>query len=62
MYGAIWRILPGPAVLRALILLAFAVGVVYACFEWVFPWVNDTFMILNDPSFDAAPAITLSAG
>lgn len=37
MYGALWRILPGPAWVRVLILLVLVAAVVAACFTWVFP-------------------------
>ena len=39
MYSALWRVLPGPRWVRALVLLALALAVVAACFEWVFPAV-----------------------
>jgi hypothetical protein len=40
VYGALWRILPGPWWVRVLILLV-AVAVVLFCLqEWVFPFVN----------------------
>lgn len=37
MYGLLWRILPGPAWLRALVCLILALAVVYVLFEYVFP-------------------------
>ena len=40
MYGAIWRVLPGPVWLRLLLVLLLAAAVVYALFTWVFPWVD----------------------
>lgn len=40
MYDALWRILPGPAWLRALILVVLLLAAVYALFTWVFPWVS----------------------
>lgn len=40
MYGALWRVLPGPVWVRVILLLAIAAGVVYALFTWVFPWVD----------------------
>ena len=40
MYGALWRILPGPVWVRVIILIAIAAGVVYALFTWVFAWVD----------------------
>ncbi|BCT77046.1 hypothetical protein SCMU_28880 [Sinomonas cyclohexanicum] len=44
MYKALWRILPGTALVRVLILLAglAALGVVLD--QWVFPWVATTFV------------------
>ncbi|WP_207455428.1 hypothetical protein [Desertivibrio insolitus] len=40
MYAALWRALPGPWVVRLLILLVLAAAVLYACVTWVFPWVD----------------------
>jgi hypothetical protein len=40
MYGALWRILPGPVWLRILILIAVFVVVLWALVTWVFPWVD----------------------
>jgi hypothetical protein len=40
MYGAIWRALPGPTVVRALIALLLVLAVVAVLFLWVFPWAE----------------------
>ena len=40
MYGALWRILPGPVWLRILILIALFAVVLWALVTWVFPWVD----------------------
>ncbi len=40
MYGALWHILPGPAWVRILIVLALLAAVLFSLVEWVFPWVN----------------------
>jgi hypothetical protein len=40
MYGALWRILPGPWWVRVVIVLALAAAVLYALFFFVFPWVS----------------------
>ncbi|MCL2514363.1 MAG: hypothetical protein FWD85_05375 [Microbacteriaceae bacterium] len=40
MYGALWRVLPGPWWVRLLLLIALAAAVVFVLFEWVFPWVD----------------------
>lgn len=44
MYAALWRILPGPAWVRVLILLAIAAVVLAALVQWVFPWVANTLL------------------
>lgn len=40
MYGALWRILPGPWWVRVLILLVLVAAILTACVLWVFPWVE----------------------
>ncbi|MCS0500110.1 hypothetical protein [Protaetiibacter mangrovi] len=40
MYGALWRVLPGPWWVRVLILLVLLVAVLAALIFWVFPWVE----------------------
>ena len=40
MYGALWRVLPGPIWLRIILLLLLILAVVFALFTWVFPWVD----------------------
>ncbi len=47
MYAALWRVLPGPTWLRALILILLAASVVVACFAWVFPAIAP-YMPFND--------------
>jgi len=39
MYGFIWRHLPGPVLVRALLALVLLVAVVAVLFVWVFPAV-----------------------
>ena len=40
MYAALWRILPGPAWFRIILLLLLLAAVVFALITWVFPWVD----------------------
>ena len=47
MYAALWRVLPGPTWLRALILVLLAAAVVVVCFAWVFPALAP-YMPFND--------------
>ncbi|CAN7249799.1 hypothetical protein [Knoellia sp. LjRoot47] len=39
MYAALWRALPGPLLVRVVLLLALVALVVVVCFEWLFPMV-----------------------
>ncbi|GEB45929.1 MULTISPECIES: hypothetical protein [Microbacterium] len=41
MYGALWRVLPGPWWVRVLIILVLVAAVLYGLFFYVFPWVSD---------------------
>jgi len=40
MYGALWRVLPGPWWVRVLILIALAAAALYALVFYGFPWVS----------------------
>jgi hypothetical protein len=44
MYAALWRVLPGGKVLKLLQLTVILVVVVFVLFEWVFPWIAQTFL------------------
>lgn len=39
MYAALWRVLPGPTLVRVALLLVLLAVVVVVCFEWLFPLV-----------------------
>jgi len=49
MYAALWRLLPGPGPVKALLALALLVGVVAVCFLWLFPAIAP-YMPFNDNS------------
>ncbi|MFE4465947.1 hypothetical protein ACFRCR_12595 [Oerskovia sp. NPDC056781] len=51
MYGALWRVLPGPAWLRVLLLLVLVAAVVLVCFEWLFPIVAE-YMPFNETTVE----------
>ncbi len=40
MYGALWRVLPGPWFVRLLILLVLIAAVLYGLFFYAFPWIS----------------------
>jgi len=51
MYGALWRILPGPVWVRILLLLVLLAAVLALCVSVVFPWLN-TFVNTTDVTVD----------
>lgn len=53
MYGFIWRLLPGPTAVKALLALALFALVVLVLFEWVFPWLAPL-LPFNDVTVGAA--------
>jgi hypothetical protein len=52
MYGALWRVLPGPWWVRLLILLIAAAAILTALVYWVFP-VVDQMVAPQDVTVDA---------
>ncbi|KAB1655344.1 hypothetical protein F8O01_12015 [Pseudoclavibacter chungangensis] len=40
MYGALWRVLPGPWPVKLLIVLVLVAAILYGLVYWVFPWVD----------------------
>jgi hypothetical protein len=53
MYAALWRVLPGPWFVRAVILLVVLAAIVTALILWVFPWVQ-TFVAPQDVTVQKA--------
>ena len=51
MYGAFWRALPGPALIKLLIILILLAAIVYALFEYVFPWL-EPYLPLNESTIE----------
>ena len=49
MYGALWRLLPGPRPVKALLSLILVVAAVLVCFIWLFPAIAPL-MPFNDNS------------
>lgn len=45
IFPAVWRVLPGPAWVRVLLLLVLIGAIVFALFEYVFPWFSVEFGI-----------------
>lgn len=44
MYAALWRLLPGGVFLKLVQLTIIGGIVVLVLFEWVFPWIAQTFL------------------
>ncbi|MDT0267129.1 hypothetical protein RM844_12600 [Streptomyces sp. DSM 44915] len=53
MYGWIWRHLPGNTLVRGVLALLLALGVVYLLFQYVFPWA-EPLLPFNDVTVDDA--------
>lgn len=51
MYGALWRVLPGPVWVRVTLLLVLAAAVLALCVYVVFPWLN-TFVNTTEVTVD----------
>ena len=51
MYGALWRVLPGPWWVRVLLLIVLVAAVLALCVTVVFPWVN-TFVNVTEVTVD----------
>lgn len=51
MYGPLWRLLPGPAWVRAIIVLVVVLAVVAVLFQWVFPLIAP-YMPFNNGTVD----------
>ena len=43
LYSALWRVLPGPAVVKILLLLVILAVFAWALFTFVFPWLSEYF-------------------
>lgn len=51
MYGALWRVLPGPVWVRIVLLLAMVAVLLFCLVEWVFPWLN-TWVNVSDATVE----------
>jgi len=49
VYGLLWRALPGPWWVRALIIIFVLTLLLIACVMFIFPWVDHTFFAPADP-------------
>jgi hypothetical protein len=51
MYGALWRLMPGPVWLRIILMVLFFAVILTVLVLYVFPWLN-TFVNVNDVTVD----------
>ncbi len=58
IYSAIWRALPGPLVVRVLLVALLVAAVVAVCFVWLFPRIAPL-MPFNDNTVDPSAAASL---
>lgn len=45
MYGALWRLLPGPLWARVILAMLLAAITIGALMAWVFPWIADLLFV-----------------
>lgn len=48
MYGWLLSLLPFPKWIKALIVLCVIAAVVLACFQFLFPWIQDVFHLTEN--------------
>ena len=61
IYAAIWRVLPGPLVVRVLLALVLVLAVVALCFLWLFPLLAPL-LPFNANTVDDSSAVRPSTG
>ena len=61
MYAFLWRHLPGPAPVKALLALLLFLAVVALLFGWVFPWLLPR-LPFDDVALSAALPVMLGRG
>ena len=61
MYGALWRLIPGPWPVKLLVMVLLAAAALLALATWVFPWI-DSFLPEQDVTVgEAAGAVGTAA-
>ena len=60
LYAALWRALPGPTLIKALLALVMLVAVVAYCFLWLFPRIAPL-APFNGNTVDQQPTGTATA-
>jgi hypothetical protein len=60
IYSAIWRALPGPVAVKALLSLVLVFAAVAFCFLWLFPRIAPH-MPFNDNTVDTGPSRAMTA-
>lgn len=56
IFPFVWRILPGPVVLKVLELLVLIAAVVWVLFTFVYPWIASDILPPPDGTVDAPPS------
>ncbi|WP_156155860.1 hypothetical protein [Demequina phytophila] len=54
IFPFVWRVLPGPAWVKVVLLVLLLAAVVAVLFQWVYPWFSVTFDI-QDQNVEAVP-------
>ncbi|GAA3333386.1 hypothetical protein LQK89_03175 [Curtobacterium sp. C1] len=56
IFPFVWRILPGPVVLKVLELLVLIAAVVWVLFTFVYPWIASDILPPPDGTVDVSPS------
>ena len=56
IFPFVWRVLPGPAVLKVVELLVLLAAIVFVLFTWVFPWIASDILPPPDGTVDVPPS------
>ena len=56
IFPLVWRLLPGPTVLKVIELVVLLAAIVYVLFTWVFPWVAADILPPPDGTIDSTPS------
>lgn len=58
MYGALWRVIPGPWPVKLIVMLLLIAAAIYALVTWGFPWFDETYLKTDDEITVGMSAVT----
>lgn len=61
MYGALWRVIPGPWPVKLIVFLALIAVALWALVTYAFPWFDETYLKTGDDITVGMQAVTSTA-